>query len=216
MPHLKFAIIDSNILTCLGLKQLISDLLPMAQIDLYSSLSEMKGVKDTMYQHFFVSSRIYFENTAYFRNQPRKTIVLVNGEMSINGINTLNVCQHESSIVKDFMSLHHKGHGHVITMAHQHMQEEHPSTPSAHPQPSTDPLPSPIREKDELFSPRETEVAILLCKGYINKEIADMLNVSITTIITHRKNIMEKLHARSLADIIIYCVVNGIVNVEEL
>jgi DNA-binding NarL/FixJ family response regulator len=66
------------------------------------------------------------------------------------------------------------------------------------------------------LSPRELEVTILLTKGLINKEIADRMNISITTVITHRKNIMEKLHARSLADIIIYAVMNGYVNLGEL
>jgi DNA-binding NarL/FixJ family response regulator len=59
-------------------------------------------------------------------------------------------------------------------------------------------------------------VAILLAKGHINKEIADLLNISVTTVITHRKNIMEKLHAHSLADIILYVVMNGLVDVGEL
>jgi DNA-binding NarL/FixJ family response regulator len=56
-------------------------------------------------------------------------------------------------------------------------------------------------------------VALLLCQGSINKEVADKLNISVTTVITHRKNIMEKLGARSLADVIVYCVMNGIYNV---
>ena len=60
------------------------------------------------------------------------------------------------------------------------------------------------------------EVAILLAKGYINKEIADQLHISLTTVITHRKNIMDKLRARSLADIILYVVMNGLVDVGEL
>ncbi len=56
----------------------------------------------------------------------------------------------------------------------------------------------------------------MLAKGHINKEIADLLNISVTTVITHRKNIMEKLHAHSLADIILYVVMNGLVDVGEL
>jgi DNA-binding NarL/FixJ family response regulator len=66
------------------------------------------------------------------------------------------------------------------------------------------------------LTPREVEVAVLLCKGHINKEIADLLNISITTVISHRKNIMEKLHARSLANVIIYAVMMGIVDIAEL
>jgi DNA-binding NarL/FixJ family response regulator len=71
-------------------------------------------------------------------------------------------------------------------------------------------------QKELPLSSREIEVAILLAKGFINKEIADRLNISITTVITHRKNIMEKLHARSLADIIVFVVMNGLVEVGEL
>jgi DNA-binding NarL/FixJ family response regulator len=67
-----------------------------------------------------------------------------------------------------------------------------------------------------LLSQREAEVAILLSKGLINKEIADRLNISLTTVISHRKNIMDKLHARSLADIIIYVVMNNLADISEL
>ena len=49
-----------------------------------------------------------------------------------------------------------------------------------------------------------------------NIEIAEKLSLATTTVISHRKNIMEKIHARSLADVIIYCVVKGIVSIEEL
>ena len=90
------------------------------------------------------------------------------------------------------MALQQKGHGHAIKMA-RHAEK------------------TPL-----LLSAREIEVAVLLCKGLKSKEIADSLCVSPTTVMTHRKNIMEKLHARSLADVILYCVVNGMVDVEEL
>ena len=59
-------------------------------------------------------------------------------------------------------------------------------------------------------------MAILLAKGHINKEIADQLHISLTTVISHRKNIMDKLRARSLADIILYVVMNGLIDVGEL
>jgi DNA-binding NarL/FixJ family response regulator len=77
-------------------------------------------------------------------------------------------------------------------------------------------MPMPLRPAEPLLSAREMEVAVLLAKGLINKEIGDRLNISVTTVITHRKNIMEKLHARSLADIIIYAVMNGLVDVGEI
>lgn len=68
----------------------------------------------------------------------------------------------------------------------------------------------------QVLSAREIEVAVLLSKGFINKEIADRLQISITTVISHRKNIMEKLNARSLADVIVYSLVNGFVSIGDL
>lgn len=192
MTPLRLAIIDYNVLMCIGLQQLLSDLLPMTEVVVFNSMTELERENDYQFAHFFVSSRIYFEHTQFFREHLRKTIVLVNGAMNINDVYTLNVCQSEKSLVRDIMELRGRGHGHALALARQG------------------------GSNNQLFSPRETEVAVLLCKGYINKEIADVLGLGVTTVITHRKNIMEKLHARSLADVIIYCVVNGIINVEDI
>jgi DNA-binding CsgD family transcriptional regulator len=190
--HIKFAVIDSNVLTCIGLQHLLSRLLPMAEIQVFSNTNELMELGDiTGFLHFFVSSNIYFEQTNFFRQFPKKTIVLVKGDMQIKDIHTLNICQNEKNLVGEFMALQHMGHDHAINMARQ-------------------------VDAKQVLSSREVEVAILLCKGYINKEIAEKLSLATTTVISHRKNIMEKLHARSLADIIIYCVVKGIVSIEEL
>ena len=190
--NIKFAVIDSNVLTCIGLQHLLGRLLPMAEIQVFSNIKELMELGDISgFLHFFVSSNIYFQQTNFFRQFPKKIIVLVNGDMQIKDIHTLNTCQSEKELVSDFMALQHKGHDHAINMARQ------------------------VEEK-QVLSSREIEVAILLCKGYINKEIAEQLSLATTTVISHRKNIMEKIQARSLADVIIYCVVKGIVSLEEL
>lgn len=190
--NIKFAVIDSNVLTCIGLQHLLGRLLPMAEIQVISNIQELMELGDTSgFLHFFVSSNIYFERPNFFRQYPKKTIVLVKGDMQIKGMHTLNICQSEKQIVSDIMALQHTGHDHAINMARQ-------------------------IEQKEVLSSREIEVAILLCKGYINKEIADKLSLATTTVISHRKNIMEKIHARSLADIIIYCAVKGLISLDEL
>ena len=56
----------------------------------------------------------------------------------------------------------------------------------------------------------------LTVKGYINKEIADTLNISTATVIFHRRNIAEKLGTRSIGRMTIYAVMNGIVDMHEL
>lgn len=189
-PVFSIAIVDSNILSALGLQQILTDMAPMVDIRIFVTFSEMEVAKDR-FVHYFVASRIYFEHAAFFRTRLQQTIVLVNGDMQIQGVATLNVCQSEKMVVKSIITLQRQGH---------HDSGHRMSTGSGTVQ----------------LSPRELEVTILLTKGLINKEIADRMNISITTVITHRKNIMEKLHARSLADIIIYAVMNGYVNLGEL
>ena len=190
-PVFCIAIVDPNILSALGLQQILTDIAPMIETRLFVTFSELEAANEP-FVHYFVASRIYFEYTAFFRAQPHRTIVLVHGDMEIQGVPTLNICQSEKLLVKSILTLQRQGHGNG-----HHSPQTAGSSPA-------------------ILSPREVEVTILLTKGYINKEIADRLHISITTVITHRKNIMEKLRARSLADVIIYAIMNGYVNLGEL
>jgi len=60
--------------------------------------------------------------------------------------------------------------------------------------------------RQEELSERETDVLILLVKGLANKEIADKLNISIHTVISHRKNIIEKTGIKSLPGLTIFAI----------
>jgi len=66
------------------------------------------------------------------------------------------------------------------------------------------------RRQNDL-SKRETEVLTQLVKGLSNKEIADTLNISTHTVITHRKNISEKTGIKSVSGLTIYAITNKIV-----
>ena len=67
-----------------------------------------------------------------------------------------------------------------------------------------------------MLSPREAEVLTHMAYGLTNKEIADKLCISITTVISHRKNIMDKLGIRTLSALTIYAVMNGYVDVNKI
>lgn len=58
---------------------------------------------------------------------------------------------------------------------------------------------------------RERETAQLLAEGLSNKEIATRLDISVKTAETHRTNVMRKIGAHSLADVVRYAIRNGIV-----
>lgn len=61
------------------------------------------------------------------------------------------------------------------------------------------------------LSPREIDVLRLVAGGLINKEIAERLNISFNTVLTHRKNISAKLGIKSVSGLSVYAMMNGYV-----
>jgi DNA-binding NarL/FixJ family response regulator len=68
----------------------------------------------------------------------------------------------------------------------------------------------------EKLTDREKSVLKLLLKGLSNKEVADKLVISPHTVITHRKNIVEKTGIRSLSGLAIYAILNNITDMDEI
>ncbi len=66
--------------------------------------------------------------------------------------------------------------------------------------------------QNEQLSSREIDVLKLLSGGMSNKEIADKLNVSIHTVISHRKNITQKTGIKSQSGLTIYAISNNIIS----
>ncbi|MGD1848405.1 MAG: LuxR C-terminal-related transcriptional regulator [Salibacteraceae bacterium] len=64
------------------------------------------------------------------------------------------------------------------------------------------------------LSKREMEVVKLVAEGHTTQKIADQLCLSIHTVNTHRKNIMRKLEVKTAAELVIYAVNMGIVQLE--
>ncbi len=69
--------------------------------------------------------------------------------------------------------------------------------------------------KGEKLSGRETDVLIQLVNGYSNKEIAENLNISVHTVISHRKNISHKTGIKSQSGLTIYAISNKIVDIDN-
>jgi DNA-binding NarL/FixJ family response regulator len=67
----------------------------------------------------------------------------------------------------------------------------------------------------ESLSDRETDVLKLLVTGNANKEIADKLNISTHTVISHRKNISQKTGIKSVSGLTIYAVVKNIITIDN-
>ena len=187
----EIAIIEPNTLAGLGLQHLLQQMMPAVTIRHFGSMQQLTDDTPDMYGHYFVASSVYFEHASFFLQRMPRTIVLTSGGVApgLSDVNTLNVNQSEQALTRDILRLHSRGHGH----------NHHPTLATEHD-----------------LSPREIEVLVLLTRGYINKEIAARLNISLTTVISHRKNITEKLGIKSLSGLTIYAVMRGYVEPYEL
>jgi DNA-binding NarL/FixJ family response regulator len=192
----KIAIIDPNTLAVLGLKQLLQNVLPIMTVDTFGSFAELEASHPDSYFHYFAAMNIVLENKAFFTERKRKTIVLT---LSLDSVSTLSdfhsLCINvpEQELVRSLLSLQQSAHGHGKNMP---------------------PMPEVLNRK--ILSDREIEVMSLIVQGYINKEIAEKLNIGLATVITHRKNIMDKLGMKSVSALTIYAVMHGYVDINKI
>ena len=192
----KIAIIDPNTLAVLGLKQLLQNVLPIMTVDTFGSFAELEASHPDSYFHYFAAMNIVLENKAFFTERKRKTIVLT---LSLDTVSTLSdfhsLCVNvpEQELVRSLLSLQQSAHGHGKNMP---------------------PMPEVLNRK--ILSDREIEVMSLIVQGYINKEIAEKLNIGLATVITHRKNIMDKLGMKSVSALTIYAVMHGYVDINKI
>ena len=66
------------------------------------------------------------------------------------------------------------------------------------------------------LSDREREILASVAKGLLNKEIADKHNISINTVITHRKNITRKIGIKTVAGLTVYAILNNLVDINDI
>ena len=153
MPQMQMVIIMENSLSAMALRSILVDITPASvEVVSYGSLAEYLANKgEAQAAHYFVSASTIFHNSDYFRPIMRRTIVFVEGEASTfvqSGFRTVDITASEQNIVRSLLQIHQAGH---------------PQTKS---------------ERPQLLSARECDVLALVVKGHINKEIADILNIS--------------------------------------
>ena len=195
------AIISPNTLAAVGLSGLIQGMMPMASINIFRNYKEMSDEGDEQqYYHYFITASVLLENPKFFISHQHKTLLLVEGDSAGNipaQFRKIDISVPHNELVKSLMRLEQSVHG-------AHREQPEPVRVAQ----------SPL--KQTALTPRETEVLRLLVLGKTNKEVAADLNVGLTTIITHRKNLTEKLNIKTLSGLTVFAVSRGIVKVEEI
>ena len=193
-PHI--AIIDPNTLAALGLKQILQNVMPIMTVDTFGSFSELSANSPEKYFHYFVAMNIVLEHKDFFLERQRKTIVLtlsLDTMSHLSEFHCLCVNVPEKEMVRSLLVLQQHAHGQGKNLP---------------------PMPEVLSRK--ILTDREIEVMTLIVQGYINKEIAEKLNIGLATVITHRKNIMDKLGFRSVSALTIYAVMHGYVDINKI
>jgi DNA-binding NarL/FixJ family response regulator len=72
------------------------------------------------------------------------------------------------------------------------------------------------KNDDVELSKREIDVLVAVAKGMMNKEIADRMNISIHTVISHRKNITRKTGIKSVSGLTVYALLNNLIDETEV
>jgi len=197
----RIAIVGLTTLSELGMKQILQSVMPFMTIDSYQSFSALMDSDYQSYFHFFVDTRIVLQNKEFFSENRMKTIVLTSEALLDDRLalfHCLYINVPEEQLVRSILMLmqHAHAHGNRFPTETKRMQDWMFTT--------------------KILTDREIEVLALIVTGNINKEIADKLNISITTVITHRKNIMEKLGMKSVSALTIYAVMHGYVNINDI
>lgn len=73
-----------------------------------------------------------------------------------------------------------------------------------------------ITDETHAISLRELDVLKLIAMGLLNKEIADRLNISLNTVLSHRKNITSKLGIKTVSGLTFYCISHGYISADDI
>lgn len=189
-PRPAIAVLTPNILTGAGLRSIFEKVIPQATVELFRSVPAYLAANPDRFVHCFVTVQLFTPHAAFFRERSHQTIVLTNGHPCV-GMHCLNVHTEEEEFV------------HALVQMQQQVRRPEHTLPDR-------------QETGQPLSERETEVLTLVARGLINKEIADRLGIGLTTVISHRRNIAEKLGIRSVAGLTVYALTTGLVDTDEI
>lgn len=192
----KIAIINPNTLAVLGLKSMLQGVMPVVEIDVFGAFDDFPSDGRDCYYHYFVAADVLLDHRAFFLANRRKTIVLVPSLDPLSRLSDFHcLCTNlpEPQLVRALLSLEQSAHANGRNLP-----------------------PVPRETGRGVLSDREIEVMSLIVQGYINKEIADRLSIGLATVVTHRRNIMEKLRLRSVSALTIYAVMHGYVDIGKI
>lgn len=186
----QIAIILPDTLQCIGLQSILIDYFPPIEVSYFHTFETLTVAGNDNFDYYFTNPEIQVLNTDFFLPRRNKTMILINGLEGTGGLsstNYLTIKAPQEIIIEQLQQLF-----------------------------TGDSMNNSSGENNKELSVRETDVLQLIVKGITNKEIADKLNISLNTVLTHRKNITSKLGIKTVSGLTFYAMMNGIISGDDI
>ncbi|MDR1981301.1 MAG: helix-turn-helix transcriptional regulator [Tannerellaceae bacterium] len=182
----QIAIILSDTLQSAGLQSVLTDYFSPVEVSCFPSFAAFSPNND-YYDYYFIQSETFILNIDFFLPRRAKTVTLTHNAEAAPQLSGVHLLDVKSSQEGIIERLRH-----IFSVKGHHTDE---------------------RSKD--LSAREIDVLQLIAAGCTNKDIADRLNISLNTVLTHRKNITAKLGIKTVSGLTFYAIMNGFTSVNS-
>ena len=192
MYHTKrIAIILPDTLQSSGLQSILTEYFAPVETNCFSTYESFMATGGDIFDYYFTLSETFVLNVEFFLPRKSKTVILSDcplcGASQSTYTNQLTVRAPLETLIEQIQQLFENDVTNLGTS-----------------------------EGNKELSAREMEVLQLVVKGTINKEIADKLNISLNTVLSHRKNITAKLGIKTVSGLIFYAIMHGIISAEDI
>ncbi len=179
-------IFSRNTLEAAGLKTILQEFFSPHRVQIADAVPS--GPHDHAAEYVITTPEIYAVHQAQLPAR-RRVVILTRGEgngATPDGPSVVDVTLPQAQIVDRLEEIFHR--------------DERPAGSS---------------DREDLTA-RETDVLKLVARGFINKQIADKLSISLHTVISHRKNITRKLGIRTVSGLTMYALLNGLISSKDI
>lgn len=182
---MKIAIIHHDTLTAVGMRYMLYNYFDVQAV-CFATAEEFVRSHSEQYDGYFMTSVAFVSCMEVMMPRKSRVVLMADGNASCawNGL-VINTQQPMESIVDDIER--------VLRSIKQC---------------------NTTAEAQEELSVREVEVLRCVAKGMLNKEIAQELHISINTVLSHRKNIVNKLGIKTVSGLSLYAMMNGIIDAQ--
>ena len=186
----QIAIILSDTPRSIGLQSLLTDYFPPVEVCYFPNFEMLSSTGSDTYDYYFTDSDTLVLNADFFLPRRNKTALLIDSTEehgALSSTNRITLRSSQETIIEQLQQLF-----------------------------TSDSSSNTTTENNKDLSSREVDVLQLIVKGITNKEIADKLNISLNTVLTHRKNITAKLGIKTVSGLTFYAIMNGIISGDDI